>query len=364
MPIHRAFKALLVFVLPVSCVSQAEQPSYVQWEVPCSVRALEVASDETVWYAGSEGCVGQFKDSQWETLQVLEMGAENDSTRLAFRSLASAAEGSPVYALGIGSPALLYRLEAGLEMGVVADASGLSAALVHRVDDSSAFFDAMISLGERRFIAMGDPIDSVGGGCLAVLRSEDDGATWSRVPCENLPEVLPGEAAFAASNSNLASAGDTVWMVSGGGASRVFRSLDAGLHWSVFDTPLLQGGQMTGAFTMAFANSKVGVIWGGNWEEKAMNKGRAAVTHDGGESWSLLAEGTGPGYLSCVQHRPGSGGRQWIGVGSPAGIWHSADSGSTWASLSDSSFYTCRFTPDGETIWLAGHKKIARLQLD
>jgi photosystem II stability/assembly factor-like uncharacterized protein len=354
MPRQLLFSSALVFFALLACSSppaEDDAPAYQEWPVSCSVRALEVAGDGSIWYAGSDGCVGQFRQGQWDTTTV------STSTALAFRSLAAGPVGAPVYALGISSPALLYRLQPAT--GVGSESDGIAVELVHRVDDSTAFFDAMLCLGAGRFIAMGDPIES----CLAVLRSMDDGGSWQAVPCENIPTALPGEAAFAASNTNLVSAGDTVWMVSGGGASRVFRSLDAGLHWSVIGTPLLQGGEMTGAFTMAFADARLGIIWGGDWQEKGRTTGRAAITRNGGDTWELLAEGHGPGYLSCVQYRPGTGGSEWVGVGTPTGLWHTADQGASWTSLSDSSYYTCRFTEDGRTLWLAGHEKVARLQL-
>jgi hypothetical protein len=332
-------------------------PGTSTWDISCNARALAVGDAGQVWYAGSDGCVGEFYGGRWHHANIAppsDLTPLADSTfQLAFRSLALRDDGSALV-LGITSPALLYAVDG--TAGSADASSALRAKLVHRCDASSAFFDAMINLGDGRLVAMGDPIDS----------------------CSNLPIARPGEAAFAASNTNLCAMGDTVWMVSGGGASRVFRSLDAGTTWGVFDTPLVQGGTMTGAFTMDFANSKTGIIWGGDWEDMPRNSSRAAITHDGGATWELLAEGTGPGYFSCVQHRPGSGGREWAGVcaGShpSSGLHRSLDGGQSWTrfdtgqsgvsgglsdSLLRSAFYTCRFSPNGERLWLAGRHKVA-----
>ena len=87
---------------------------------------------------------------------------------------------------------------------------------------------------------MGDPL----GGCLSVIITRDGGATWSAVSCEDLPTAE--EAAFAASNGNIVLLGDEVWIASGGVASRIFRSSDRGRTWEVVETPILQGGAMTG----------------------------------------------------------------------------------------------------------------------
>ena len=89
--------------------------------------------------------------------------------------------------------------------------------------------------------------------------------------------------------------------------------------------------------------------------------GRAAVTADGGETWTLLADGAGPGYGSSVRFRPGSGGQQLALVGSPGGIDVSDDGGATWRHVSDSAFYAARFSPSGETLWLCGHERVGRI---
>ena len=63
-----------------------------------------------------------------------------------------------------------------------------------------------------------------------------------KVPCEQIPKVEDGEAAFAASNTNIKVLGNTVWIVTGGGVkSRVFKSIDLGITWNVYETPIIQG---------------------------------------------------------------------------------------------------------------------------
>ena len=213
----------------------------------------------------------------------------------------------------VGSPGLIRR--AALE-----GPSGLALprTTAWRSDDPAVFLDAVIALDDTTLVAMGDPLS----GCLTVLRSGDGGRSWATVPCAvmdgpGVPASREGEAAFAASNGNLSAVGDTVWMLSGGGASRVYRSVDRGQSWAAFYTPLQQGGQMTGGFSMDFADAQHGIVWGGNWEAKDDNTARAAVTADGGETWALLADSAGPGYGSSVRVRPGSKGRQLRPRGHP-----------------------------------------------
>ena len=102
--------------------------------------------------------------------------------------------------------------------------------------------------------------------------------------------ALEGEAAFAASNGNLACHGDTVWIFTGGLTSRCLRSLDAGASWTSIDLPVTQGSSMTGVFSATFQNARQGWAMGGNWEVPEDNEGNLAVTdrwrHDLGR-WQM-----------------------------------------------------------------------------
>lgn len=206
-------------------------------------------------------------------------------------------------------------------------------------------------------IAIGDPIEN----CLSIIITRDGGNTWSKIPCGNLPKTVEGEAAFAASNSNVIVKGDKTWIVSGGKKSRVFYSADKGLHWDVFETPIVQGGQMTGIFTADFYDEKNGIIAGGNYEDQKFNHQNKAVTNDGGKTWTLIAEGSGFGYASCVQFVPGSDAKQIVSVGA-SGLCYSSDGGLTWKQfLDDKTLYTIRFA-DENTAFAAGKNKIIRIK--
>lgn len=324
-----------------------------------SWRAVEAVSDQEAWCASSTG--------HWRRVQVngnatvhatfadsLEAPADS-AVDLHYRGLARTADG--LFGTAIGAPGFIRFAPFGAEGGLA-----LPRKSVWREDDPAVFMDAIIALDDSTLIAMGDPL----GGCLTVVRSVDGGQSWTTVPCAvkdgpGVPTSREGEAAFAASNGNLCAVGDTVWMLSGGGASRVYRSTDRGQSWTAFETPLQQGGTMTGGFSMDFADAFHGIIWGGNWEAKEDNTARGAVTSDGGRTWTLTADGQGPGYASSVRYRPGSGGRQLVLVGAPGGIDVSDDGGQSWRHVSDSAFYAARFSPSGETLWLSGNARIGRI---
>ena len=351
-----------ISILSIGCESENEDkqqdlaPSF--FEAPGSWRAAEAVNASEAWFASSNGHWQRIYKTQTQSTQQTFGNALQDTSASAiemhFRGLVK----TPEALLGtvIGSPGLIQR-------GTFDSDGTLNQpwTTVWREDHPNAFLDAIIALDDQTLVAMGDPIDS----CLYVVRSDDGGRTWAKVPCADqaqfgVPTSRKGEAAFAASNGNLSAMGDTVWMLSGGGASRVYRSENRGHSWQAYETPLQQGGDMTGGFSMDFANAQRGILWGGNWQDKPDNTARAAVTSDGGTTWTLIAEGQGPGYASSVRYRPGSAGRQLALIGSPSGIDVSDDAGASWRHVSDSAFYTGRFSPDGAVLWLSGNEGMAR----
>lgn len=317
--------------------------SFDTFPIPSSIRALEVLDDNTLWFAGSGGVYGYTEDGgqSWMIDSLLA-----DSIRPHFRSIA--VTGEAVFLLSIASPALLYRSED----------KGRNWQLVYREDHPAAFYDALSFWDDKEGIAMGDPT----GGCLSVILTHDGGRSWEKAPCSQLPPVEEGEAAFAASNSNIALYGDHAWIVSGGKRARVFHSPGRGESWEVFDTPIIEGEQMTGIFSVDFYNEQTGIIFGGDWNRKEMNTRNKAVTNDGGKSWRLISEGEGPGYRSCVQYMPGSEGQGIVACGIPGISW-SSDGGESWSSPSGENFYTLRFGASWKTLWLAGNGRIGKMIL-
>lgn len=306
-----------------------------------SVRALEVVDDNTIWFAGSGGQYGYTEDGgkSWNIDSL-----KTDTIVPHFRAISVTK--NAVFLLCVASPALLYK----------STDKGNSWDIVYREDHPAAFYDAMAFWDDKEGIAMGDPTD----GCLSVIITRDGGNTWKKVDCTNLPATEEGEAAFAASNSNISLSGDNVWVVSGGKRARVFHSPDRGKSWQVYDTPIVEGEQMTGIFTSHFWNDKKGIVFGGNWEQQEKNTNNKATTTDGGKTWRLIADGQYPGYRSSVVYAPDGDGEVVVAAGIP-GISISYDGGMNWDSLSDQSFYTLRFGSTIQTAWVAGSNKVGKI---
>jgi len=305
-----------------------------------SIRALALDHDK-VWYAADQSRFG-FIDMKTNQKKEIKLPSEKKSE---IRSIAQTE--NYVFILNVGNPALLYKISK----------EDLSYVLVYQENHEKVFYDSMQFWNEKEGIAIGDPIE----GSFSVITTRDGGVSWQKMPSDRLPHLEDGEAAFAASNTNIVIKGNATWLVSGGKKARVFHSRNKGKSWSVVETPIVQGKQMTGIFTADFYNSSVGFISGGNYEVLNQNFDNKAVTHDGGKTWKLVAQNQGFGYASCVQYIPNSHGKGLISVGA-SGIYYSEDGGNSWKQWStDSSLYTIRLLNDNTAI-AAGKNKVIRIR--
>lgn len=305
------------------------------------IRALLVDNDK-IWYAADKGRIGYY---DFKTLTHLQKSIPSSDDKLEFRSIAQ--NQKYIFIANILSPAYIFKVSK----------SDMSFQKVYAENNEKAFYDSMHFWNNNEGIAIGDPIEN----CLSIVITRNGGKTWTKTLCENLPKVVEGETAFAASNTNISIKGNNTWIVSGGKQSRVFYSPDKGINWQVFETPIVQGLPMTGIFTSDFYNEKIGVIAGGNYELPNQNFQNKALTNDGGRIWKLVSDKAGFGYASCIQFVPKSKGKQLVSVGL-SGMHYSDDSGNSWKQmLADATLCTIRFI-DENTAFAAGADKIIRIK--
>ena len=309
-----------------------------------SIRALEY--DGAYWFAASKGRYGII-DAQNATVSYLD--SIDAPKNLEFRSIA--VHDDAAYLLNAGAPAYLFQAKKGEE-----------AQELYTEDIMGVFYDSMKFWENGEGIIFGDPTWQNGVQCLSILKTTDFGKTWNKVSCDKLPEFIDGEAGFAASNSNISIVGDQVWIATGGVAARVLHSSDRGASWEVQETPIVAGAQMTGIFAMDFYDEKVGVIVGGDWSDKSKNTQNIAMTRNGGASWELISEGSGPGYCSDILFIPGTDGKELLAVGTP-GIWWSGDQGVNWMQISEEGFYTAAMESSDKGV-LTGYAKAAVFELN
>ncbi len=305
-----------------------------------SIRSITVSSDK-VWYAADKNRVGLLSLAG---ANKMESKINKDSLKLEFRSMAQTS--NSIFILNVGNPALLYKFSKELTLKKI----------VYEEHDEKIFYDSMQFWNDTEGIAVGDPIED----CLSIIITRDGGETWTKISCNNLPKVVDGEAAFAASNTNIVCKGNATWIVSGGKKSRVYYSPDKGITWSVYETPIVQGKSMTGIFTADFYNEKIGFIAGGNYDMPNQNFENKAITTNGGKNWKLVGENQGFGYASCIQFVPNSNGRKLVCVGT-SGLFYSKNKGKSWKQFSsDSSLYTLRFINDSTAV-VAGKDKVIKV---
>lgn len=347
----RYFLLLLCCFLIYSCKNKAEKNDQAPFKSvkiktiykdSVSIRALEILEDNSLAFAGSDGKFGLYNPNTktWNTgIQLY------DTIRPSFRATAHTT--TDFFMMSIANPALIYK---------TGDDGAMK--LVYSEKGDAVFYDAMRFWNDREGIAIGDPVEN----CMSMVITRDGGTTWTKIPCDVLPQTISGEAAFAASNTNIAIVGDQTWVLTGGMQSRVLYSPDKGVNWEVFTTPLIQGTSTTGGYSIDFYDEKIGYIIGGDYTNPSDMSNNKAFTQDGGKTWEVTAADAAPGYKSCVQFVPESNGNGLVAVGF-TGISYTSDRGKTWQVLSDESFYTLRFI-DSKLAYAAGKGRIAFLEFN
>jgi len=305
-----------------------------------SIRAIVIDKNK-VWYGADNSRFGYY---DLEKNEKFEDHIYRDTLNLEFRSIAQTSK--DVFLLSVGNPALLYAVSKKTQ----------KVKLVYKEINPKVFYDSMQFWNDKEGIAIGDPTEDT----FSIIVTRDGGETWTKLLSDKLPTNAPGEAAFAASNTNIVIKGNDTWLVSGGKKARVFYSPDKAKTWKVIETPIVQGKQMTGIFTADFYDSKHGFIAGGDYDYTDKKSDNKAFTTDGGQTWQLIGQNMGFGYASCVQYVPGGNGKEIMSVGSE-GIQYSLNGGENWMQLStDSRLFTIRFL-NRNTAIAAGYNKVLRL---
>ena len=312
-----------------------------------SIRAIYPINKTSLYYAASNGETGFTKSNgeKWSENSFIDI-KENDTIIPNFRSIAF--NGTDVFALSIGNPALLYKL----------NNSNKQTTLVYKEVHEKVFYDSMKFFADGKHgIAVGDPTEN----CASIILTSDGGNTWNKLSCENLPFFEEGEAFFAASNTNIKIVNNTVWVASGGTKARILKSTDFGQTWQIYNTPIIQGDGPQGIYSIDFYDENNGIAIGGSYAKPNDNCANKAITADGGKTWTLVADNQNPNYKSCVQFVPDTNGKEIFAVGK-TGISFSNDGGHTWVEVSNDSYYAITFV-DKNTAWLSGDQKIGKLVL-
>jgi len=303
-----------------------------------SIRALEIY-DNKVWYSGTDSKFGFVDVKNFKNQKQINLSEK----KLQFRTLAQNKDS--FFAINIESPAYFFKI----------DKKTLRSEIVFTDTVKTAFYDALHFVNDKLAFTFSDA-DKNNDLKLAVFKNEK----WKIF--QNQIKLNEGEAAFAASNTNIASSKKYLWIATGGKASRILRLNFENEKIETFNTPFIQGESSQGMYSIDFYDDQFGIAVGGDYTKQDANVNNIATTTDGGETWQIQASGKNAGYTTCVKIKPNSKGKEIISVGDQH-ISYSSDYGKTWKKISDEKgFFVCKWV-NKNTVVLAGKDKISLLKL-
>ena len=344
----------LALSLLLPCLAQA-QWTIQQSNTTADLRGIHAVTAQVAWASGSHGTVLHTIDGgrNW-----MLCATPPEGEKLDFRGIqAFDAETAIVMSSGTGDLSRLYK---------TTDACRSWTLILTDPYSPEGFFDAILFLDPQHGILFGDPspmnlhTPTEYENNFRIRVTADGGKTWGPISSPDSP-VIPGnglhaikdEGAFAASNSSIASLNGQFWF--GTSASRVasrrlynagastqylFQNVschgaidpisgECGQPWTDFINavaPLNHTTSSAGIFSICFRTVLIGIAAGGDYLKPNDANGTAALTLDGGRTWS--ASTTPPhGYRSSVAYNPAT--KSWITVG-PNGTDNSTDDGRNW----------------------------------
>jgi photosystem II stability/assembly factor-like uncharacterized protein len=325
-----------LFYLAGVLLGLCDSIAHAQWQrqtinSDADFRGLCAVSAKVAWISGSKGTYGRTTDAG----KTWSVGIVPGAGKLDFRDVEAFGE-TTAYLLsaGPGEDSRIYKTADGGKRWI----------LQFKNPDHEVFFDAIAFWDDKNGVALGDPVK----GQFQLIGTDDGGTNWKRLSGINLPQALPNEGAFAASGTCLVTHGQNdIWFCTGGATTaRVFHSNDRGHNWTASMTPILAGTDSAGVFSIAFRDRNHGMIVGGDYRKPNDSGATAAVTTDGGKTWTLIDRPFS--YRSGVAWAKD----RWVVVGT-SGSNFSQDNGATWKTLDHKNYNSVGFTSTGEG-WAVG----------
>ncbi len=300
------------------------------------LQAVSPVNGDVVWVSGHGGTYGRTTDGG-ETWTTRVMPGEET---LQFRDIdAFSANTAYMMSAGGGTVSRIYRTDDG----------GENWDLQFQNQHPDGFFDCMAFWDVDHGVLFGDEIE----GQLFILRTENGGASWNRVPASSLPAAQDGEGGFAASGTCVTTGADgRAWIATGAAArARVLVTSDYGRSWSEVSQPVA-GGNAAGLTTIGYLDNQVGVALGGVVGQDLGRTENVAVTSDGGLTWRAAGRTrlSGPVYGSSWV--PGAPTPTVFAVG-PGGADFSADGGVTWRAADTRTYWAVAFV-SADRGWAVG----------
>ncbi len=320
---HRA----LTYLIAALSVGNAAS----QWEIQdahttASLRGIHYVGNGVAWASGTDGTVLRTEDMGfvWQ-LCTIPPGAE----KLDFRGIQAFDNNTAiVMSSGKGDLSRLYKTTDGCQTWK----------LLFTNPDKDGFWDSLRAYRyghELALLLLGDPVD----GRFATFTSTYGGGTKLEKFDAGGLKAMPGESAFAASNSSEEISFDRVALdcltgifgTGGSSVSRIMRNESCLPYQDGWRAHILEG-FATGRTAGIFSIKNSGLVWvavGGDYNHPALSEGTAAYSRDDGKEWTISREFP-HGYRSSVDVDKKA--KTWITVG-PNGTDISTDDGRNWHPL-------------------------------
>ena len=306
-----------------------------------SIRGMAVPNTKTIWASGSKGSIALSVNggANFEWMQV--PGYETRD----FRSIHAWDEKEAII-VAIAAPAIILKTKDG----------GRTWYKVYENADTLMFLDAIHFKDAFNGLVVGDPIRNT----IFLLSTNDKGENWIEVSSSYFKTPLEkGEAFFASSGSNIAQISKEDFLVSGGIKSRLW------INGSAMDIPIIQGGNSTGANSLAISPNRNRImIVGGDFmkDTSRINNAvglRLMVEPNSDQKrqskrklkWVIdKSIGHPNGYRSGVEYISNN---IIVSCGT-AGVDISINKGQSWDLISTESFHVVRKQPNTKSVFLAG----------
>ena len=330
--------SILFYSLCFPLIIKAQSIQLLQQNKPSVIRGLSVINDKTAWVSGSNGYVAITNNGgkTWNWQQI--KGYEKSE----FRDIEAFSDKEAII-MSSGTPALVLKTIDG----------GKSWQEKYRKTDSAYFFDAMDFADNKHGYILGDPINNK----FLLMETKNGGKTWTNAT--NLPDALPGEAAFAASGTCLRSNNDYLYIVSGGKTSRMIALQLNSNVWNYYNLPVTHGKSSQGAFSIAIGKNEKIIVGGDYQNDKKTDSVAAIQTITPTVIFSNPQQGPA-GYQSSVEYINNN---TFLSTGT-SGTNITTDGGKTWNKIDTTSFNVCAKAKHGKLVLLAGNDgKIALFKM-
>jgi photosystem II stability/assembly factor-like uncharacterized protein len=284
------------------------------------LQAVSAVDDNVVWVSGHRATWARTVDGGLTWLTGAMTGPDSS---LEFRDVYGVdATTAYLLAAGPGEQSRIYKTSN----------AGQTWQLQFINRDSTAFYDCFDFWDATHGIAVSDAVR----GKMIVIRT-DDGEHWTAVAADGMPPALSGEGSPAAGGTCLIVRGRARAWFGTEPHARVYRSDDRGDHWSAVQTPIVSG-DAAGVATLAFHDEDHGIALGGRLlKPDDRSDSVAAVTSDGGATWTLVHRPTFSGAIYGAAVLPGVGG--YVLAAGPKGLDWTSNDGRAWTNLSSSAYW-------------------------